>query len=105
MLDNPFAHPTHHPRDDPSYKWENSFKLDLPEFAGNLQPDEFVDWLLAVEEVLDFKQVPADRRVPLVATSFLRTRRRVVAPTEVISRTEREIKDNILGKIHKTPQI
>jgi hypothetical protein len=35
-----------------------------------LQPGEFLNWVAVVEEVLDFKEVPDDRRVPLVATKF-----------------------------------
>jgi hypothetical protein len=51
-------------------RWESGFKLDIPEFNGGLQPEEFLDWIAAVEEVLDFKGVPEDRRVSLVATKF-----------------------------------
>jgi hypothetical protein len=35
-----------------------------------MQPEEFLDWVAAVEEILDFKRVPEDRRVSLVATKF-----------------------------------
>ncbi|XP_010445703.1 PREDICTED: uncharacterized protein LOC104774097 [Camelina sativa] len=45
-------------------------KLDLPDFHGSLQPKELLDWISSVEELLDFKQVPNDMRVPLVATRF-----------------------------------
>jgi hypothetical protein len=31
-----------------------------------------LDWVTAVEEILEFKEVPADKCVPLVATRFLR---------------------------------
>ncbi|KAL8528854.1 hypothetical protein ACS0TY_006348 [Phlomoides rotata] len=48
---------------DHNRKWELSFKLDIPEFHGNIQPGEFLDWLIAIEEVLDFKDVPADSRI------------------------------------------
>jgi hypothetical protein len=51
-------------------QWESGFKLDIPEFNGGLQPKEFLDWIAAVEEVLDFKGVPEDRRVSLVVTKF-----------------------------------
>jgi hypothetical protein len=51
-------------------RWESGFKLDILEFNGDLQPEEFLDWIVAVEEVLDFKGVPEDRRVSLVATKF-----------------------------------
>ena len=48
--------------------WEFSFKLDIQEFNGGLQPEEFLDWVVVVEEVLEFKGVPKDQRVSLVAT-------------------------------------
>ena len=51
-------------------RWENSFKVDIPEFHGGLKGDDLIDWLVSVEEILDFKQVPPTRRVPLVAMRF-----------------------------------
>ncbi|XP_010484739.1 PREDICTED: uncharacterized protein LOC104763013 [Camelina sativa] len=53
-----------------NHRWESGFRLDLPEFSGSLKPEEFLDWLSATEELLDFKSVPGDKRVPLVATRF-----------------------------------
>jgi hypothetical protein len=35
-----------------------------------MQPEEFLDWVAAVEEILNFKEVTEDRRVSLVATKF-----------------------------------
>ncbi|KAG5527003.1 hypothetical protein RHGRI_028065 [Rhododendron griersonianum] len=37
-------------------RWESGFKLDIPEFKGCSQPDEFLDWVAAVEEILEFKE-------------------------------------------------
>lgn len=51
-------------------RWETGMRIDIPEFHGSLQPEEFVDWLNYVEEVLEFKEVPEDRIVSLVATRF-----------------------------------
>jgi hypothetical protein len=51
-------------------RWESSFKLNILEFNGGLQPEEFLDWIAAVEEVLEFKGVPKDRQVSLVSTKF-----------------------------------
>jgi hypothetical protein len=34
----------------------NRFKLNIPEFQGDLQPEEFMDQVVAVGEVLDFKE-------------------------------------------------
>jgi hypothetical protein len=40
--------------------WENGFKLDISEFQGGLQPEEFMDWVAAIGEVIHFKGVPED---------------------------------------------
>ena len=50
--------------------WESGFKLDIPKFNEGLQPKEFLDWIAAIEEVLEFKGVPKDRQVSLVVTKF-----------------------------------
>ena len=44
-----------------SNRWESGFKLDIPEFKGCLQLEEFLDWVAAVEEILEFKEVPQDK--------------------------------------------
>lgn len=68
-VDNPFAPPNRNdaPRGDPN-RWESSFRFDVPEFDGGSDADEVIDWLHFVEEILNFKSVPDNRRVPLVAT-------------------------------------
>ncbi|PKI76682.1 hypothetical protein CRG98_002991 [Punica granatum] len=35
--------------------WETGLRTDIPEFQRGLQPEEFLDWLATVEEVLEFK--------------------------------------------------
>ncbi|CAL9247404.1 unnamed protein product [Arabidopsis halleri] len=57
-------------QDQRESRWELGFKVDIPEFNGGIRGDSLIDWLVTVEEILDFKQVPNDRRVPLVATKF-----------------------------------
>ena len=37
---------------------------------SRVQPEEFLDWVAAVEEILEFKEVPQDKRVSLVVTKF-----------------------------------
>jgi hypothetical protein len=37
----------------------------------DLQPNEFMDQVAAVGEVLDFKEMPEDRRVSLIATKLI----------------------------------
>ena len=41
-----------------SNRWESGFKLDIPEFKGCLQPEEFLDWVATVEEILGSKEGP-----------------------------------------------
>ena len=45
-------------------------RTEISEFRGTLKPEEFMDWLATVEEILEFKGVPEGQRVPLVATRF-----------------------------------
>lgn len=51
-------------------RWENSFKLEIPKFHGNNVAEELLDWFVTVEEILEFKRVPIDRYVPLIAIHF-----------------------------------
>ena len=48
--------------------WETGMRTEILEFHGSLQPKEFLDWLATVEEILEFKGVPENKCVPLVAT-------------------------------------
>ena len=43
------------------------FKVDIPEFEGQLDPNIFIDWLCTVERVFDYKDVPDEKKVKLVA--------------------------------------
>ncbi|GJT71687.1 putative nucleotidyltransferase, ribonuclease H [Tanacetum coccineum] len=52
-------------------RWESGMRVNIPEFDGNtLNPEGFIDWLVAVEEVFDFKEVPENKRVSLIATKL-----------------------------------
>ena len=42
-------------------------KVDIPEFEGRMQPEEFIDWLYSVDQVFDYKDVPDHRKVKRVA--------------------------------------
>ena len=46
------------------------FRMEIPEFAGGVQPDEFIDWLHTVERVFDLKEVPDYLKVKLVAVKL-----------------------------------
>ncbi|PWA60613.1 reverse transcriptase domain-containing protein [Artemisia annua] len=46
------------------------FRMEIPEFDGGVQPDEFIDWLHTVERVFDLKEVPDYLKVKLVAVKL-----------------------------------
>jgi len=50
----------------------NDFKVEIPEFEGKLDPDEFLEWLHTVERVFDYKDIPDDKKVKLVALRLQR---------------------------------
>ena len=39
------------------------FKVEVPEFEGKLDPEEFLDWLHTVERVFKYKDVLEDKKV------------------------------------------
>jgi hypothetical protein len=41
-------------------RWEFDLKLDILKFNGGLQPEELLDLIAAIREILDFKRVPKD---------------------------------------------
>lgn len=43
-------------------------RIEVPEFHGNLQPKEFLDWVCTVEDIFEFKRVPENKKVLLVET-------------------------------------
>ncbi|GJW39249.1 putative reverse transcriptase domain-containing protein [Tanacetum coccineum] len=50
---------------------ENPMKVNIPDFDGNtLNPEGFIDWLVAIEEVFEFKEVAENKRVSLTATKL-----------------------------------
>nr|GEU79405.1 transposon Ty3-G Gag-Pol polyprotein [Tanacetum cinerariifolium] len=48
-------------------RYSNDIKVDIPEYVGKLDPDEFVEWLRTVELVFDYKQTTEDNKVKIVA--------------------------------------
>ena len=41
---------------------------EVSEFQGSLYPEQFIDWLCTAKEVIEFKEVLEDMKVPLIAT-------------------------------------
>jgi len=44
----------------------NDIKVDIPDFKGELQSDEFVDWLQVIEHVFEYKEIPEEHKVKIV---------------------------------------
>jgi len=51
-------------------RWEGGLRVDIPEFSGSLNSDEFLNWCNTVEEIFELKEVPPDKQVPLVTIRF-----------------------------------
>ncbi|GKB27383.1 UDP-glycosyltransferase 85C1-like protein [Tanacetum coccineum] len=50
-------------------RWQLGMRVNILEFdRDTLNPGGFIDWLVAVEEVFEFKEVPENKRVSLIAT-------------------------------------
>ncbi|GJR83181.1 hypothetical protein Tco_0153966 [Tanacetum coccineum] len=59
--------PRRNQRED-NRRWESGMRINIPEFDGKtLNPEGFIDWLVTVEEVFEFKEVPENKRVFLHA--------------------------------------
>ena len=43
------------------------FRVEIPEFEGKLDPDHFLDWLQTIERIFEYKEVPEENKVKLVA--------------------------------------
>ncbi|KAI9185815.1 hypothetical protein LWI28_010995 [Acer negundo] len=51
-------------------RWESGMRTEVPKFQGSMQPEEFLECIGIADEILEFKRVPANERVALVATRF-----------------------------------
>ncbi|XP_021969096.1 uncharacterized protein LOC110864356 isoform X1 [Helianthus annuus] len=54
-------------RRSPNNRNHTDIKVDIPEYDGKLDPDEFVEWLRTVERVFDYKHTVEEKKVKLVA--------------------------------------
>jgi len=69
---NPFASSSDEgrPRARRNQRYSNpslDFKVEIPEFEGCFDLDEFFEWLQTVERVFEYKDVLEDKKVMLVA--------------------------------------
>ncbi|KAI4370510.1 hypothetical protein MLD38_018860 [Melastoma candidum] len=44
--------------------------VQILEFEGNLDPEEFMDWMHTIERIFDYKEVPEERKVKLAALNL-----------------------------------
>ena len=45
----------------------NDCRVDIPEFEGKLDSEEFLDWLSTIERVFKYKEVSKDKKVKLLS--------------------------------------
>ena len=69
------------------------FKVEIPEFEGQHNPDDFLDWLNTVERVFEYKDIPDDKKVKLVALKLRKYAS--IWWNNVISKRARKGKDKI----------
>ena len=62
--------PPRHPRRIQNRRPDFDIKVDIPDFEGRSQPDEFIDWLHTVERIFDLKDVAEHRRVKIAAVKL-----------------------------------
>ena len=71
----------------------NEFKIEVPEFEGKLDPEDFLDWLHTVERIFEYKDIPDNKKVKLIA---LRLRKYAsLWWTNLCAKRVRERKSNI----------
>ncbi|GJV49107.1 hypothetical protein Tco_1439319 [Tanacetum coccineum] len=62
--------PRRNQRED-NRRWESGMRVNISEIDGDtLNPEGLIDWFVAVEEVFEFKEVPENKRVLLIATKL-----------------------------------
>ncbi|GJY28278.1 hypothetical protein Tco_0404045 [Tanacetum coccineum] len=60
--DEQLDRPRRNHRED-NRRWESGMRVNIPEFDGDtLNPEGFIDWLVAVEQVFEFKEVPENKK-------------------------------------------
>ena len=68
-FDQQWEEQNHNQRYEPRYKqkWEGNVKIDMLEFSGGLDPNDFTDWLNHVERVFEYHDIPNHMKVKIVS--------------------------------------
>jgi len=45
----------------------NDFRVEISEFEGKLDPEEFLDWLCTVKRVFEYMDLPEDKKLKFMA--------------------------------------
>lgn len=56
-----------HPQRNVGFQWDINLKVDILEFEGHIKSDEFIDWINSIKWIFDYKEVPNDCKVKIVA--------------------------------------
>nr|GEZ02674.1 hypothetical protein [Tanacetum cinerariifolium] len=71
-------------------------RVEIPDFVGAAQPDEFIDWLSTMERVFDLRDIPDHLKVKVVAITLRKLRMRFGANEE-----EEQVITRFLGALHQ----
>lgn len=47
-------------------RWDGGLRVEIQDYSGSLDPEEYLDWTNKIEEVFELKEVPPEKQVPLV---------------------------------------
>ncbi|KAF8407410.1 hypothetical protein HHK36_006541 [Tetracentron sinense] len=63
-FENPFhdCAPRREPYERDNQRWELGSKVEILEFHGGLRAEEFIDWLVTVECIFEYVDVPGDKK-------------------------------------------
>lgn len=67
---NPFSKHQHRTKSINDIRWESWLRFDIPKFQGSGYLEELMDWIKAIKEVFEYKEVPNNKLVSLAATHF-----------------------------------
>ena len=54
----------------PNQNWESGFKIEFPKIDGNLDHEDFMDWVNQVEEIVAYYDIPESKKVKQLASNL-----------------------------------